>query len=135
MTGILGGCGRSATHDPLDTAVSTMTFHEGVEFAGRTIEAVGVGIILIGTLVVLVIYAAAALRSDRNLADEYAKGRRGIGKVLLLGLATRYIAVPLMITMVVAAATVHWENGWFAIAPSNPETSAARPLASVAKTI
>lgn len=63
-----------------------MTFHEGVEFAGRTIEAIGVAIILVGTLVVLVIYALAALRRDRSLADEYAKGRRGIGKVLLLGL-------------------------------------------------
>jgi uncharacterized membrane protein YphA (DoxX/SURF4 family) len=35
---------------------------------------------------------------------------------LLLGLATRWISVPLMATMVVAAATVHWQNGWLAIA-------------------
>ncbi len=35
---------------------------------------------------------------------------------LLLGFATRYIAVPLMITMVVAIFTVHWGNGWSAIA-------------------
>ena len=53
------------------------------------------------------------------------------GFLLLLGLATRYIAVPLMVTMLVAAFSVHWENGWFAIAPSNPATSMAKPLASV----
>ncbi len=40
-----------------------------------------------------------------------------IGAVLLaLGLATRWIAIPLMITMVVAAVTVHLQNGWAAIA-------------------
>lgn len=53
------------------------------------------------------------------------------GFFLLFGLATRYFAVPLMITMLVAALSVHWDNGWFAIAPSNPETSMARPLAAV----
>lgn len=53
------------------------------------------------------------------------------GLLLILGLATRYIAVPLMITMLVAAFSVHWQNGWFAIAPSDPSTSMARPLAAV----
>lgn len=36
--------------------------------------------------------------------------------LLLLGLAVRPIALPLMVTMVVAALTVHWQNGWLAIA-------------------
>jgi len=36
--------------------------------------------------------------------------------LLLLGLAVRWIAIPLMLTMVVAAATVHWQFGWQAIA-------------------
>jgi len=36
--------------------------------------------------------------------------------LLLLGLLTRWVSIPLMITMVVAAATVHWHNGWLAIA-------------------
>ena len=53
------------------------------------------------------------------------------GIMLLIGLATRYVAVPLMITMLVAALSVHWQNGWFAVAPSNPETSMARPLAAL----
>jgi len=39
------------------------------------------------------------------------------GAVLLtLGLATRWICIPLLVTMIVAAATVHLENGWLAIA-------------------
>ena len=39
---------------------------------------------------------------------------------LLAGFATRFFAIPLMVTMVVAAVTAHWANGWPAIAPSNP---------------
>jgi uncharacterized membrane protein YphA (DoxX/SURF4 family) len=35
--------------------------------------------------------------------------------LLLLGLGTRLIALPLMATMVVAAVTVHWDNGWQAV--------------------
>jgi len=35
---------------------------------------------------------------------------------LLVGFAVRYISIPLMFTMVVAAVTVHWQNGWLAIA-------------------
>ena len=37
---------------------------------------------------------------------------------LLLGLATRWFAVPLMVTMVVAAVTVHWKHGWQTISDS-----------------
>ncbi|MEE9355928.1 MAG: DoxX family protein [Methylococcaceae bacterium] len=36
--------------------------------------------------------------------------------LLLLGLAVRWISIPLLFTMVVAAITVHWQNGWLAIA-------------------
>ena len=40
---------------------------------------------------------------------------------LLIGFATRWMTVPLMITMVVAAAGVHWKNGWQAVAdPQSP---------------
>jgi uncharacterized membrane protein YphA (DoxX/SURF4 family) len=35
--------------------------------------------------------------------------------LLLIGLGTRLITVPLMATMIVAATTVHWENGWQAV--------------------
>lgn len=50
------------------------------------------------------------------------------GWLLLLGLFTRVITIPLMFTMIVAAATVHWSNGWFAITPTNPQTSSAQVL-------
>jgi uncharacterized membrane protein YphA (DoxX/SURF4 family) len=39
--------------------------------------------------------------------------------LLIAGFATRLIAIPLMITMIVAAVTVHWDNGWYAIAQSS----------------
>jgi uncharacterized membrane protein YphA (DoxX/SURF4 family) len=38
--------------------------------------------------------------------------------MLLIGLGVRWVAIPLMATMIVAAATVHWEHGWQAIASS-----------------
>ena len=42
------------------------------------------------------------------------------GICLLVGLATRIWAIPLAVTMLVAAGSVHWDNGWPAISPSNP---------------
>lgn len=41
------------------------------------------------------------------------------GMLLILGLATRLISLPLIVTMLVAAFTVHWPNGWLAIADPN----------------
>lgn len=43
------------------------------------------------------------------------------GIALLAGLAVRWLAVPLMFTMLVAAATAHWENGWHVL-PENELT-------------
>jgi len=44
--------------------------------------------------------------------------------LLLLGIGTRIVAVPLMITMVVAATAVHWDNGWQAVHdPQSPYAS------------
>lgn len=43
----------------------------------------------------------------------------GGGIMLLAGLATRLVAVPLMITMLIAAFTVHWENGWLALSDAS----------------
>lgn len=42
------------------------------------------------------------------------------GMLLLFGLATRLIAIPLAVTMFVALYSVHLDNGWAAIAPSQP---------------
>lgn len=39
-----------------------------------------------------------------------------LGSIMLLfGLGVRWVSIPLMITMLVAAFSVHWENGWQAI--------------------
>lgn len=48
------------------------------------------------------------------------------GFALLIGLAVRLACIPLLVTMLVAVFSVHWEHGWFAIAPGDPETSAAK---------
>jgi uncharacterized membrane protein YphA (DoxX/SURF4 family) len=45
------------------------------------------------------------------------------GIALLIGFAVRWFAIPLMVTMVVAAWTAHWENGWHAL----PETQLTVP--------
>ncbi len=34
---------------------------------------------------------------------------------LALGLGVRWISIPLMVTMIVAMVTVHWQNGWQAV--------------------
>lgn len=54
-----------------------------------------------------------------------ATGTEIVGALLLLvGLATRWICVPLVVTMIVAATTVHWDNGWQAIHdPKSPFAS------------
>ena len=40
---------------------------------------------------------------------------------LLVGFATRWFCIPLMIQMIVAATMVHWHNGWQAVAdPMSP---------------
>lgn len=40
------------------------------------------------------------------------------GWLLLFGLATRIVALPLMVTMLVAAVTAHWQFGWHALPES-----------------
>lgn len=44
---------------------------------------------------------------------------------LAIGFAVRWVCIPLMFTMIVAATTVHWENGWQAVHdPKSPHASA-----------
>lgn len=45
------------------------------------------------------------------------------GWFVLFGLLTRLWSIPLLVTMFVAATAVHWDNGWYAVAPSNSSTS------------
>jgi len=61
------------------------------------------------------------------LLAHLAAYTEAIGAILLLlGLATRWIALPLMVPMAVAAIAVHWEKGWYAIADSNAPEIAVR---------
>lgn len=53
------------------------------------------------------------------------------GLALLFGLGLRLMCLPLAVTMIVAIGGVHLKNGWFAIAPSNSDTSMAALLADV----
>ena len=46
--------------------------------------------------------------------------------LLLVGLATRWISIPLMATMLVAIFAVHWDSGWAAIADSGSQDVAVR---------
>lgn len=45
------------------------------------------------------------------------------GLSLLFGVALRFMAIPMMFTMIVAAGTAHWDNGWHAL----PETTLTVP--------
>ena len=53
------------------------------------------------------------------------------GVMLLFGLGIRIITLPLAFTMIVAIFSVHWQHGWFAIAPGSPDTNPARVFAAV----
>jgi len=62
-----------------------------------------------------------------SLLAHMAAYTEAIGALLLLlGLATRWISIPLMATMLVAIFAVHWGNGWAAIADSSAQEVAVR---------
>ena len=64
----------------------------------------------------------------------FATGMEIAGAILLLiGLAIRLISIPLMFTMVVAAMTVHWVNGWQAIADASAPFANERAIAAPEK--
>lgn len=50
---------------------------------------------------------------------------------LFLGIGVRLISIPLMITMVVAAITAHWKNGWLAIATGSGLFATDRTLGAI----
>lgn len=53
------------------------------------------------------------------------------GALLIIGFAVRWVSIPLMATMLVAAFSVHWGNGWLAIADSSSWLANERVLESV----
>lgn len=60
-----------------------------------------------------------------------ATGSEILGAVfLLLGFAVRWISIPLFITMVTAAVTVHLQNGWLAISESSGLFATDRTIAA-----
>lgn len=55
-----------------------------------------------------------------TLMAALAAGTEFIGGIaLVVGFATRYVALPLAFTMLVAMFGVHWENGWLAISDAS----------------
>jgi len=55
-----------------------------------------------------------------GLMTALAAGTEFLGGLLLIaGLGTRVIAIPLAVTMVVAIFAVHWENGWLAVSDAS----------------
>ncbi len=50
---------------------------------------------------------------------------------LLLGFAVRWISIPLMFTMIVAAVSVHWQNGWLAIAEGSGFFASDRTIGAI----
>ena len=66
------------------------------------------------------------------LMAALATGTEILGAVFLLfGFATRWISIPLGITMIVAAVTVHLQNGWLAIAEGSGLFATERTMAAV----
>jgi len=76
-----------------------------------------------------------------TLLAGLATGTEVLGALFLLfGFAVRWISIPLLITMLVAAISVHMQNGWLAVAEStgifaNERTIAAAERLSAAKEI
>jgi len=64
----------------------------------------------------------------------FATAAELLGAILLvLGLFTRLISIPLIIIMLVAIVSVHWHNGWQAIADANAPFANAQVLAAPEK--
>lgn len=62
-----------------------------------------------------------------ELMAGLATGTEVIGAILLvIGFAVRWISIPLMVTMIVAAVAVHWQNGWQAVADSGSAFASER---------
>ena len=61
-----------------------------------------------------------------------ATGTEVFGAIaLLIGLGVRWMCIPLMVTMVVAAVTAHWQYGWLAIATGSGMFATERSLGAI----
>lgn len=69
-----------------------------------------------------------------HLMAGLATGAELVGGVaLVVGFATRWFAIPLIVTMLVAIFAVHWENGWLAIADGSSWLANDRVLEAAAR--
>lgn len=62
-----------------------MRFDEVVDAIGKTVDGIGIGIVVVGSLVALVPYLWRTLRGDHSIAS-YSAVRRNLGRAILLGL-------------------------------------------------
>lgn len=62
-----------------------MTFEEVIDNVGRGVDAIGVAIVVLGSLAALVPYAVARVTRSATL-DSYRSVRRSLGRSILLGL-------------------------------------------------
>jgi putative oxidoreductase len=61
-----------------------------------------------------------------------AVGAEVVGAIaLLIGLGVRWMCMPLMATMVVAAASAHWQNGWLAISTGSGFFATERTIGAI----
>ena len=67
------------------------------------------------------------------LAWLAALAEAGGALLLLFGLAVRWVSLPLMVTMLVAIVSVHWQFGWQAIADPSAPFAGERVLAAADK--
>jgi len=51
--------------------------------------------------------------------------------MLLFGFGVRWISIPLMFTMIIAAVSVHWTNGWLAISTGSGVFATERTIEAV----
>ncbi len=65
------------------------------------------------------------------LAWAAALTEAGGAILLVIGLAVRWISIPLMVTMVVAMVTVHWPNGWLAVAEGSGPFATERTIGAM----
>lgn len=90
------------------------------------------------------------LKPDQDIIDWFGNAEWGLGMpfpefmawtatmtevvgaiLLLIGLAVRWISIPLMFTMIVAAVTVHLQNGWLAIAEGSGPFASERTIGAI----
>ncbi|MDF2181461.1 DoxX family protein [Neptuniibacter sp. CAU 1671] len=66
-----------------------------------------------------------------ELMAALAAGTEFFGAILLIvGLGVRWVSIPLMVTMLVAAFAVHWPNGWLAITDASSWLANDRVMAA-----